>query len=151
MPGSAPLAPAQLAERFGLGVPDVSRALFELNRGSGLRVTEQARDHAAQFVYDFDLLCEDLRQLNADQAPLMLAGADGLCLAQQGLPEEICIHQAAICHLGASKEFPCVIPLHLGARVVHLCSPVGIDAKSAALLSLARRLIGQQRLTRLDA
>lgn len=151
MPRSAPLVPAELADRFGLDVADFSRALFELNRGHALQVTEQARDHAEHFVYDFDLLCADLRHLGSDTPQLMLASADGLCLAQLGLPEEICLQQAARCQHGASKEFPSVMPLHLGERVLHLCSPGTIDATNAALLRLARRLVGLQQLTRLDA
>lgn len=151
MPRSAPLRPAELADRFGLDVADFSRALFELNRGHALQVTEQAHDHAGHFVYDFELLCADLRQLAADTKPLMLANGDGLCLAQQGLSEDVCLRQAALCHHGASKEFPCVLALHLGECVLHLCSPATIDATNTALLRLARRLIGLQQLTSLDA
>lgn len=142
LPASAPLVPAELAHRFGLAVPECSRALFELNRGNGLQVQDQARDHTRDFVYDHALLCEDLRQLGGDTPQLMLAGADGLCLAQQGLPEEVCHDQAAICHEGPSKAFPCVIPLHLGELVVHLCSPQAIDTAHASLLRLVRRLMG---------
>ena len=150
MPRSAPLVPAELAGRFGLEVADFSRALFELNRGHALQVTERARDHTEHFVYDFALLCADLRQLATDTPQLVLTCDDGLCLAQQGLPEDVCLQQAALCHHGASQEFPCVLPLHLGGRVLRLCSPGTIDATNTALLRLARRLIGLQQLTGLD-
>lgn len=144
LPRSAPLVAAQLAEQFGMDLQEFSRALFELNRRQSLRVTEQALDHTAQFHFDFALLCEDLRELGADQPGLLLATADGLCLAQQGLPEEVCIRQAALCHRGPSQEFPRVIPLHVGNRTVYLCSAQDIDPSSAALLRLTRRLIGLQ-------
>lgn len=142
LPRSAPLVAATLAEQFGLGLEDFSRALFELNRSRSLRVTEQAYDHSAQFRADFALLCEDLRELGADQPGLLLATADGLCLAQHGLTEECCIRQAALCHRGPSQEFPCMIPLHVGGHTIHLCSTQDIDPSSAALLRLTRRLIG---------
>lgn len=142
LPCSVPLVPAQLAERFGMNLPDLSRALFELNRRNSLLVTHEAVDHAPEFDHDFALLCEDLRSLAEETPRLMLATADGLCLAQHGLPKEVCTQQAAICHQGPNQEFPCVIPLHLGSRTVRLCSPQPIPASSAALLRLARRLIG---------
>lgn len=139
---SAPLVAATLAEQFGMGLEDFSRALFELNRSRSLRVTDEAHDHSAQFDADFALLCEDLRELGADQPGLMLATADGLCLAQHGLSEERCSRQAALCHRGPSPEFPCVMPLHVSGRTIRLCSTRDIDPSSAALLRLARRLIG---------
>ncbi|MEK9951255.1 MAG: hypothetical protein VW687_03705 [Curvibacter sp.] len=151
MPASAPLVPAELAERFGLAVPEFSRALFELNRGKGLQVQTQVHDHTQEFVYDHALLCEDLRELGGPTPQLMLAGADGLCLAQQGLPEEVCSHQAAVCHAGPSPAFPCVIPLHLGERVVHLCSPQVLDTACAPLLRLVRRLLAQAQPAGLPA
>ncbi len=144
MPLSAELVPARLARGFGLDLTAFSRALFELNRSRSLQVSMQAQDHTAEFTGDHARLCQDLAQLEP-QSAVLLAGDDGLCLAQQGLPEEVCIHQAALCHLGPSREFPCVMPLHLGARVVHLCSPAPIDMTGAALLRLARRLIGLQQ------
>lgn len=150
MPRSAPLVPAELAKRFGLDVAEFSRALFELNRGHALQVTERSHDHAEHFFYDFALLRADLRQLASDTAQLVLTSDDGLCLAQQGLPEDVCLQQAALCHHGASQEFPCMLPLHLGERVLLLCSPGAIDATNTALLRLARRLIGLQQLTSLD-
>lgn len=144
LPRSAPLVAATLAEQFGMDLEDFSRALFELNRSRSLRVTEEAHDHSAQFHADFALLHEDLRELGADGPQLMLATADGLCLAQQGLAADICSRQAALCHRGPSQAFPCMIPLHVGSRTIHLCSTQAIDASSAALLRLTRRLIGLQ-------
>lgn len=144
LPRSAPLAPARLAERFGLDLPDFSRALFELNRSNSVQVRETQEDHGTDFAADHALLCTDLGRL-AGPAPALLAGDDGLCLAQQGLSEAACTEQAARCHQGPSREFPCVLPLYLGARPVHLCSPHPIDTTSAALLRLARRLIGLQQ------
>lgn len=144
LPSSPLLVPAQLAERFGMSVQEFSRALFELNRRNSLLVTQESHDNAADFRYDHALLCADLGVLVADRPQLLLATAEGLCLAQQGLHEEICIHQAALCHQGPSKEFPYVMALHLGSSVVRLCSPQKIDASSSALLRLARRLIGLQ-------
>lgn len=146
LPRSAPLEAATLARQFGLGLEDFSRALFELNRTRSLRVTEEASDHAAQFQADLALLLEDLRELGADRPGLMLATADGLCLAQQGLSDEVCSRQAALCHRGPNPEFPCLVPLHVGDRPIHLCSTHEIDASSAALLRLTRRLIGLQAI-----
>jgi hypothetical protein len=144
LPRSAPLVAATLAEQFGMDLEDFSRALFELNRSRSLRVSDEAHDHSAQFHADFALLLEDLRDLGADRPELMLATTDGLCLARQGLSDEICLRQAAICHRGPSPEFPCVIPLHVSSRTIHLCSTQDIDASSDALLRLTRRLIGLQ-------
>lgn len=146
MPGDVALVPAELAARWGLALADFSRALFELNRDHALRVSAEAHSHADQFSYDFALLREDLRQLGGENPQLLLAGADGLCLAQQGLPDEVCTYQAAVSHAGSSREFPCVVPLHLGAAVVRLCSPHAIDTANAALLRLVRRLIGLQQI-----
>lgn len=146
LPRSAPLVAAELAARFGLELEDFSRALFELNRSRSLRVTDDARDHAAQFQPGIALLHEDLCALGASRPELLLATDDGLCLAQQGLPEELCLRQAALCHRGPSAEFPWVFPLHLGSRVIHLCSRHDIDTASAALLGLARRLVGLQAI-----
>lgn len=151
MPHSAPLVPAQLAERFGLSVPEFSRALFELNRCKSLYVTQEAYDHTAQFHHDVVLLCEDLRALAMDGQQLLLASADGLCLAGLGLSEKVCTHQAAVCHQGSSQDFPYVIPLHLGTHIVRLCSAEKIDGANAALLRLARRMIGLQLPFRLHA
>lgn len=151
MPHAAPLVPAELASRFDLEVAEFSRALFELNRSQALQVIEQAQDHAEHFVYDFELLRADLRLLGTGTPQLMLASADGLCLAQHGLPEDVCMRQAVLCHHGASQEFPSVLPLYLGERAVHLCSPGAIDASNSALLRLARRMIGLQQALRRDA
>lgn len=144
MASSAPLVPAELARRFGLTVPELSRALFELNRANSLRVHEQAQDHEQDFIYDFALLCEDLRELGGDEAKIMLASDDGLCLAQAGLPEEVCNHQAAVCPAGPNNEFPCVVPIHLGRSVVHLCAHRAILTAGAPLLRLVRRLLGSE-------
>ncbi len=146
LPRSAPLAPARLAERFGLELPDFSRALFELNRSASLQVCETEEDHSAEYAADHALLCAELGRL-AGPAPALLAGNDGLCLAQQGLTEAAGTEEAARCHQGPSRDFPCVMPLYLdlGGRPIHLCSPQPIDATSTALLRLARRLIGLQQ------
>ncbi|KRI01028.1 hypothetical protein [Curvibacter sp. PAE-UM] len=141
LPHSVALIPARLADQFGLELPDLSRALFELNRRQSLLVTDRACDHAGDFRYEFDLICEDLRSLAPGSPELMLAGTDGLCLAQQGLSEDTCLHQAARCHDGADAGFALVAPLHLGATVLHLCSRTRIDADSPALLRLVRRLV----------
>lgn len=141
MPHSVPLVPATLAAQFGLELREFSRALFELSRRSSLQVINQPRDHSAQSRFDFDLLREDLLALAPDTSKLMVATVDGLCLAQHGLEEEVCIRQAALCHQGPNPQFPCVIPLHLGARVVRLCSTGKINTSSEAFLRLARRLI----------
>ncbi len=141
LPHSVALVPARLADQFGLELPDLSRALFELNRRQSLLVTERAYDHGGDFRYEFDLICEDLHSLAQGSPQLMLAGPDGLCLAQQGLPADICLHQAARSHDGADAGFAFVAPLHLGATVLRLCSRTRIDADSPALLRLVRRLI----------
>lgn len=151
LPCDPPLVPAELAGRFGLGVTDFSRALFELNRGNALQVTEQAHDHTQEFCYDHALLRDDLRQLGGDQPQLLLAGADGLCLAQQGLPEEVCSTQAAACPTGKDPQFAWVLPLHLGLHVVHLCARHPIDTAAAPMLRLVRRLIGLQQLAQAGA
>lgn len=140
LPHSAPLVPARLAEQFGLALPDFSRALFELNRRKSLLVTEKVCDHSGDFHYDFTLLCADLRGLATGSPELLLASADGLCVAQQGLSEDDCTAQAARCHQGHGNGFALVAPLHLGTTVLRLCSRVAIDGASPALLRLARRL-----------
>lgn len=141
LPHSAPLLPARLAEQFGLDLQEFSRALFELNRRQSLQVTEQPSDYRSDFHYDFSLLCDDLRSLAQGEPQIMLASADGLCLAQQGLAEEACLRQAARCHEGPDAELALVAPLHLGSTMLRLCSRTTINMASPALLRLARRLI----------
>jgi len=141
LPHSVALVPARLADQFGLELPELSRALFELNRRQSLLVTDRAYDHGGDFRYDFALLCEDLRSLAVGTPQLMLASADGLCLARQGLSEEDCLQAAAHCHDGPDAGFSLMAPLHLGATVLRLFSRAGIDAASPALLRLVRRLI----------
>lgn len=140
---SPALVPARLAEQLGLEGEELARTLFELNRAGSIQVCTEVRDHEHDFHYDHALLCEDLRDVGAHEVPqLLLAGDDGLCLAQQGLTEEVCITQAAVCYRGPNRLFPHVLPIHLDFRPVRLCSSAPLRSAPPSLLRLARRLIG---------
>lgn len=143
---SPALVPARLAEQLGVEGEALPRALFELNRAGSIQVCTEVRDYEHDFHCDHALLCEDLRDLGAHEMPqLLLACDDGLCLAQQGLTEEVCINQAAVCYRGPNRQFPHVQPIYLDSQPVRLCSIAPLRSASPALLRLARRLIGMSQ------
>lgn len=139
---SPAVAPARLAEPLGLTEDELSRALFELNRAGSIQVCTEVRDHERDFHYDHALLRADLRELAAHGMPqLLLAGEDGLCLAQHGLSEAVCIEQAAVCSRRPSRQFPHVLPIYLDRRPLRLCSITPLRGAPLALLRLVRRLL----------
>ena len=130
-----------LAVALGHPVQAIARALFALNRHASIAVRDAAASVTAVAPGGLASLPQDMVDIAGQRGEIMLASADGFCIAQAGLPSERAEAVAAQLSLGIWPVMSFRAALQVGGRVLNFCASSEIDLAHPAMLRLGAHLV----------
>lgn len=131
-----------LAEQLGEPVAAIARALFALNRHQSLSILEEAPAARGGWqVVGLGGLADELVALASPGQRLLLASADGLCIARAGWTRYEAEVMAARPPEDHRRNHGEIVPLHFAGRSFQLSCNARIDLRNPALLRLGHRLL----------